>query len=58
MMRHYGLSFAIASGMIAFQLLQFRAQAADGALPNIVIIFIDDMGYADIGPFEAEDLSR
>ena len=24
-------------------------------LPNIVIIFIDDMGYADIGPFGAKD---
>ena len=23
-------------------------------LPNFVIIFIDDMGYADIGPFGAE----
>src|ERR687892_251333 len=23
--------------------------------PNIVIIFIDDMGYADIGPFGAKD---
>ncbi|MCA9231517.1 MAG: sulfatase [Planctomycetales bacterium] len=25
----------------------------DAELPNIVIIFIDDMGYADIGPFGA-----
>ena len=24
-------------------------------LPNVVIIFIDDMGYADIGPFGAKD---
>ncbi len=30
------------------------ATAAD-RLPNIVIIFIDDMGYADIGPFGAQD---
>jgi len=22
-------------------------------LPNVVVIFIDDMGYADIGPFGA-----
>lgn len=30
-------------------------QAADGnpAKPNIVIVFIDDMGYGDIGPFGA-----
>src|ERR1700748_3165985 len=26
---------------------------ASGHPPNIVIIFIDDMGYADIGPFGA-----
>lgn len=30
------------------------AQAA-GRLPNVIIIFCDDMGYADIGPFGAED---
>lgn len=28
--------------------------AADPALPNFVIVFMDDMGYADIGPFGAE----
>lgn len=31
-----------------------RASSPDAALPNIVIIFIDDMGYADIGPFGAK----
>jgi len=31
-----------------------EAQRPDDQLPNIVIIFIDDMGYADIGPFGAE----
>ena len=30
------------------------AQAAPARLPNIVIIYIDDMGYADIGPFGAK----
>lgn len=30
-----------------------RLQAA-AATPNIVVIFIDDMGYADIGPFGAK----
>lgn len=41
-------AFAAAAGTHA-------ARAADASLekPNIVIIFIDDMGYADIGPFGA-----
>ncbi|MDA7907162.1 sulfatase [bacterium] len=30
-----------------------RIQAANDAPPNIVVIFIDDMGYADISPFGA-----
>jgi len=31
-----------------------RARAAEKRLPNFVVIFIDDMGYADIGPFGAK----
>jgi len=42
----------------AFAFPQFPdACAADDALrttPNVVVIFMDDMGYADIGPFGAE----
>ncbi len=30
------------------------SEASGDAPPNIVIIFIDDMGYADIGPFDAK----
>lgn len=37
--------------LIAF--LAFLVPAIHAAPPNIVIIFIDDMGYADIGPFGA-----
>ena len=29
------------------------AHAAEEPKPNVVIIFIDDLGYADIGPFGA-----
>ena len=29
---------------------------ASGSTPNVVVIFIDDMGYADIGPFGAKDI--
>ncbi|WP_417740193.1 sulfatase [Rosistilla oblonga] len=32
-----------------------RAAAAE-RLPNVVVIFIDDMGYEDIGPFGAEGI--
>lgn len=31
------------------------AEARAERLPNLVVIFIDDMGYADIGPFGADD---
>jgi len=46
--------------LLAFLTLVFCSQqhnpiaAAEAELPNVVIIFIDDMGYADIGPFGAE----
>ena len=30
-----------------------ESSAADAPAPNVVIIFIDDMGYGDIGPFGA-----
>lgn len=32
-------------------------QAAGSATPNVVLIFIDDMGYADIGPFGAKEVA-
>lgn len=40
-----GLVSGLAAGM---------AGAAPNRLPNFVIVFIDDMGYADIGPFGAQ----
>ncbi len=35
--------------------LQAEEQAASDDPPNLVVIFIDDLGYADIGPFGAKD---
>jgi arylsulfatase A-like enzyme len=37
----------------ALALLADHSLAAEPAKPNVVIILIDDMGYADIGPFGA-----
>ena len=39
--------------VIILAALSLVAKAADK--PNFIIIFIDDMGYADIGPFGARD---
>nr|WP_246146874.1 sulfatase [Rubripirellula lacrimiformis] len=36
-------------------LLTADRASADTPPPNVVVIFIDDMGYADIGPFGATD---
>lgn len=36
-------------------MLAWTANAPANELPNIVVIFIDDMGYADIGPFGAKN---
>lgn len=38
-----------------FAMSATTCRAADDNQPNVVIIFIDDMGYADIGPFGATD---
>ena len=32
-----------------------RAEPAAGRKPNIIVIYIDDLGYADIGPFFGKD---
>jgi arylsulfatase A-like enzyme len=40
---------------VAIVCIPIGAVTAADRLPNVVVIFIDDMGYADIGPFGAED---
>jgi len=47
------LVYAIGSVLIAVGFS--RAAIAIERPPNIVLIFMDDMGYADIGPFGAKD---
>src|SRR5215204_6199713 len=42
--------FALALSLLA---APAAAPAAEGPRPNVVVIFIDDLGYADIGPFGA-----
>lgn len=47
------LLFAIATlGVVASPCLADQTGKRPG--PNVVVIFVDDMGYADIGPFGAE----
>jgi arylsulfatase A len=53
-LRALGLGAAAA---VAPRALTGATAAAAGRKPNIIIIFCDDMGYADIGPFGAEGYS-
>ena len=45
-----GLFSAFSLGQIS----PTQVGAANRQPPNVVVIFIDDMGYADIGPFGAK----
>jgi arylsulfatase len=45
--RNMGWAAVLAAGMMAAG----AAQGAEGRPPNFVLIFMDDMGYADPGPF-------
>src|SRR5208283_3375880 len=47
------LSVAIAA-VVLTPLAALRSAETRIAAPNVVIIYIDDLGYADIGPFGAK----
>jgi arylsulfatase A len=49
-----GLATAVAAAPGCASTFGAAADERKGLRPNFVIIFIDDMGYADIGPFGAE----
>ena len=46
--------FALSSLLLAFAVLPALAEK-EKSPPNVVVIFMDDMGYADIGAFGAKD---
>ncbi|UUO08845.1 sulfatase [Blastopirellula sp. J2-11] len=48
-------AMALAALTLSLGLATATFAAEKSATPNIVIIFIDDMAYADIGPFGAKD---
>jgi len=43
----------VAAGLSPFRAL---AQGGSGSKPNVVIMFIDDLGYGDTGPFGCKDI--
>ncbi|HWD90775.1 MAG TPA: sulfatase [Verrucomicrobiae bacterium] len=49
--------FAVAIACLSLVMLCPAAEIPTTSTPNIVIIYIDDMGYADIGPFGAKGYS-
>src|SRR4051794_26014808 len=53
----YSYSAFISAVLAAICFAASLAQAAPARTPNVVIIYIDDMGYADIGPFGAKGYS-
>ena len=53
---YYGRILNVATALTLLLTCTVAARVAKGETPpNIVLIFIDDMGYADIGPFGARD---
>lgn len=42
-------------GLLALTLVAWASVSAAERPPNIVLVFCDDLGYADIGPFGAKD---
>ena len=53
---YYRRILNVATALTLLLTCTVAARVAKGETPpNIVLIFIDDMGYADIGPFGARD---
>ncbi|WP_233148411.1 arylsulfatase [Rhodopirellula sp. MGV] len=48
------LGAVFVSACFAFSLTQLSANAKDVSRPNIIVIMVDDMGFADIGPYGSE----
>lgn len=53
MMSHCRLPLVVLAALVSTGL----AQAADERPPNVVIVFADDMGYADVGCFGAKNIA-
>jgi arylsulfatase A-like enzyme len=51
------LRFSLAAGLLFLAATMPRCGSAAERLPNFIVIYIDDMGYGDIGPFGARGYS-
>ncbi len=49
-------SFVKRTGVAAMAATGFAASAVSREKPNVVLMFIDDLGYGDTGPFGCEDI--
>ena len=49
-------TLAFLTTLLLALLTAVHAADTTGGKPNIVLIFVDDMGYADIGPFGNKEL--
>jgi len=52
-MKHASADALAATGLKPQPLM---AEEASGSKPNVVVVFIDDLGYGDTGPFGCEDI--
>jgi len=52
-----GQSISFVPILVAIFVLSTGAEAAKNEKPNVILIYIDDLGYGDLGPYGCKDIS-